>query len=529
MPAWPSLLAATASLVAYASLVPPVAGDRDSGEFTLVLATGGLAHPTGYPLHTLAGVAFVHAAHALGASWAQAANLFSALGAAVATGALHAVGARLLARNLGGRAAAAAAFLPLLAFAPNPVWTLEATLAEVHAWHVAWVAVAALLGHRLLGGGATSARGAAAWGLVVGAGLAHHLTSVLFSVPLSAAIAAQAARSPRRPVLAAAFAAGALVPLSSLAWIAWRAAHPAAVQWPELAPGLRGVLEHATGAQYRGFLGRFAPSAGQRALLGAHVVPWLVPALGGAAAALFARGTGGERAWRRALGAGVVLSAAYALAYGVSDPVPYFLPALAIGLPLALAALAAVGPLRAMGRAPAFALAAALLVPAVAGVRTAQSRNAALVAFDGLLRRMWTALPPGPAFVVWDDDMASRLRAFQVLEGSRAADVEVVQPRHLTHPRPRAAFVRRHGFDPVAGIDARAAQGDAARSAALVEAIAGRLNAAGDRPVVLFRPDVPSMRLLAPAGGPDSTAAPGGAYPRRASETPPPTRPGSTR
>ncbi len=44
------------------------------------------------------------------------------------------------------------------------------------------------------------------------------------------------------------------------------------------------------------------------------------------------------------------------------------------------------------------------------------------------------------------------------------------------------------------------AQGDAARSAALVEAIVMRINQASPLPVVVFRPDVPSMRLLTKPG-----------------------------
>lgn len=490
----------------YAVLAPAVAGDKDTGEFALVLATFGLAHPTGYPLYTLAGGAFVHAAHALGASWAHAANLFSALGAGVAMGGLHALAVRLLAPSTGARAAGVLAFLPLLAMGFNPMWTVEATLAEVNSWHLAWVALAGLaalsIARALERGGRRAAHGAFLWGVVVGAGLAHHLTSVLFAAPLTLALAWVAWRGPRRGVvtLVAAWVAGALVPLSSLAYVAWRAWNPAAVQWPTLEAHWPAVVDHVTGAQYRTFLGRFAPSDAQRAHLGSYVFPWLAPAAAGAVAAFAGRGPAADRAWRTALAAGVLLQVAYAFFYGVRDPATYFLPALAIGLALFVAGAARVPVLRRrrQGRAVALVAALGLIVPAVGGVRTARARNEALARFDTLLRQMWAALPPGPAFVVWDDDMASRLRAFQVLERSRP-EVEVVQPRHLTHPVPRRHFAARHGFDPAAGIapgELDAVGRDESRSASLVDAIAGRINASSPTPVVLFLPAVPSMRQL---------------------------------
>ena len=493
-----------AFLAAYVALTPAVAGDKDSGEFAFVLATFGAAHPTGYPLYTLLGGLFVHALHAAGFAWAHAANLWSAELGAIAMALLYALTARLVRPVAGARGAAWLAFLPPLAFGLNPLWTLETTLAEVNAMHLAWVAGAALAAGRVLEafarpGASTRARAGAgfAWGLVVGVGLAHHVTSVFFAAPLTLAVAVAAARGGAgrlvAPVLAGAL--GCALPLGSYAWIAWRASHPAAAQWPALEPGVRGLLDHVTGAQFRGFLGRFAPSPTQAALLAQHVYPWLGPALAGAVGAAFGRD---DRAWSRALGLGVVLQVGYAFLYGVSDPATYFLPALAIGLVLALAGAARLGPVRRRGRALAVAAALALLVPATGDVRLALERRAAYERLDDLLRRMWAALPAGPSFVVWDDDMAVRLVALQALEGSRP-DVEVVAPRHLTYPAARARFRARHGFDPLAGIAPTAlagAQGDPARSAALVEAIAQRIDDAGDRPVVMFLPAVPSMRLL---------------------------------
>ncbi len=217
-------IAALAATLAFTTAIP---ADKDSGEFALVLARLGLAHPTGYPLYTLAGHVFVVLLHAAGASWTYAANAFSALGAALAMGLLHALGARLLHERRVAHAGWVA-LLPVLAFAPQPAWTSIATLAEVYSWHAAWVALACLAawsGARTLAdaraGESATRRVALLWGAIVGAGLAHHLTSVFFAAPLTLALATLVARRPRgRVVLALTALVGAVPPLLTLGYVA---------------------------------------------------------------------------------------------------------------------------------------------------------------------------------------------------------------------------------------------------------------------------------------------------------------------
>ena len=48
-PLWSVLVGALFGALDLA-LAPPVSGPKDAAEFTLVLAFGGVAHPTGYPL-----------------------------------------------------------------------------------------------------------------------------------------------------------------------------------------------------------------------------------------------------------------------------------------------------------------------------------------------------------------------------------------------------------------------------------------------------------------------------------------------
>lgn len=156
--AWSAGIGAAALLV-YLWLAPAVPGPGDSGEFTLVLATGGVPHPTGYPLYTLFGHLFVLAIHALGASWAFAANAWSALGGALAMACMYALASRWipLDARVSRRARALIALLPVSLFALNPLWTSEATLAEVHSWHLAWALGAVLafvtIVHSLVSGG----------------------------------------------------------------------------------------------------------------------------------------------------------------------------------------------------------------------------------------------------------------------------------------------------------------------------------------------------------------------------------------
>src|SRR5262245_39815834 len=95
VPALASAGVGAAFFALYLALLPRGYGDGDASELTLVLALGGVAHPPGYPLYVLVGHAWVQRLHACGVGWATAANAFSALGAGVALGLLHALAARL--------------------------------------------------------------------------------------------------------------------------------------------------------------------------------------------------------------------------------------------------------------------------------------------------------------------------------------------------------------------------------------------------------------------------------------------------
>ena len=112
---------------------------------------------------------------------------------------------------------------------------------------------------------------------------------------------------------------------------------------------------------------------------------------------------------------------------------------------------------------------------------------------------MWHSLPETRGFVIFDDDMASRLVLLQEDEGDHPRLV-VVQPRHLTHPAGRTRFVARWGFDPLADalplLDPPLTRNDDPRSQLVLDAIAHGIDRQSAMPVCLFLPQVPSVRRL---------------------------------
>jgi hypothetical protein len=523
--ALPSLVTGLVTLGLYLALAPSVAGDKDSSEFTLVLARLGSAHPTGYPLYTLLGHAFVTLLHAAGVGWDRAANAWSAVGGAVAMGLLHALAARLLAREgVPARPAAVIALLPVAAFVLNPLVTIETTLAEVNAFHLAWVAGAmlALLAHidSLRGAGATgdSRRVAAAGdprrfavtGLIAGLGLAHHATSVFVIGPAGIALLVQAARARRLDgrVLAAA-ALGVAVPLTAYAWIAWRAFHPGMPQWSALDPTWLGVWRHITGFEYRVYLGHWAPSTVQRAAMTKYLWPWF--AAFAAAALVWAwRGRGTPGPVRAAWVAIIAIATIYGFRYGVPDPSSYFLPPFMLACAAAPAAFARWAARPALRPAAAL-LALGLLVQDAWWFHIGRERGGAYLTFERRIHAMWVAVPFDSGFVLWSSDMVHRLHKYQWLDGEKP-HLEAINPLTLTFDAPRAEFVRRHGFDPAdrGRIDARlsAAQpGDMdAFSRVVADEVVAEVNAGTPLPVVRFMPEVPQMTLLDKPGA-DSTRA----------------------
>ena len=504
-----------AAFLVYLRLCPSITGDGDSAELALVLAFNGVAHPTGYPLYTLLGHAFASLLHGLGTSWPLAANAWSALGAGVAIGLLHALGARLVpaAARLGRGARAGLALAPVALLAFNPVWTRDATLAEVYSWHVAWVTgaalffvtrVRALAAREPVPAGRVYAD-AVAWGLLCGLGAAHHATSVLVSAPLSVAllVVLRARRRLRAGAVLAALGA-ALVPLSAYGYVYWRGFHPAPVQWPDYIPGWQGFLYHVTGQQYRTLLGFFLPSPEQQRLLAAQVYPLLVPALALLLVAAARARDLAARATRWGLLAAALAGVAHVFAYGVHDPASYFHAPLALGC-LALPLLGGewLGSPAASRRAAwaagaVFALGAVALWVPWLGEARGRARNWA--AADHRVRELWRTIPVDSAVVFWPSDALYKLRAYQLLDGERPG-LEVQHPLNLVGSRERLRYLEQYGFDPTEGMPVWSAADAAGSRAGERIAFATRLIVANVNrhrrvPVVLFDPAIPAIRVL---------------------------------
>ena len=453
----------------YLALAPPVMGGKDASEITVALALAGAPHATGYPIFTLLGHAFVVLAHGLGASWAYGANAWSAAGGAVAMALHHALAARVVpaaaATGRWGRFVLALIATALIGM--NPVWLIDAMLAEVYSWHLAWVCgvcLFALWVGRAPGGGpplgpqagvGTSRRlvlFAVGWGVLSGVGMAHHVTAVLFIAPLSLGLVLTLVRAKLWRWSLLPWACGAaLLPLTSYGFILYRAYHPAAFQWQVLEPSVRSVVAHMTGAEYRDLLGRFAPSDIQRVLFGIAVDPVLFPGLLATAWAILRERKGPGRWVLRSLAAAVVIQTLYGYSYGVSDPSSYFQPSLAIAV-LCVPMLGA-GLWRQARLLPAAAGLAGIGLTALGAVWIPLGFEVrqGTVLIERHVHALWDALPERDAIVLFRHDMLPALRGYQLLDGEKP-DLYVQDPYALTWAGPRRAFTARFGFDPLAGL-----------------------------------------------------------------------------
>ncbi|NOT32872.1 MAG: DUF2723 domain-containing protein [Candidatus Eisenbacteria bacterium] len=463
---YPVAAAALSALAIAVLLLPGAPGMGDSAELTMALALAGIAHPTGYPLYVMVGHLFVNAAHTLGASWVLAANLWSAVGAAVAAGAFarlvqHVAAACQEETSRSGRpphsaaACAVAIAFPVAALMLHPVWILSATIAEVYSWSNACLLLAAafLIGQlRQLSGAQASHdwMSALIWGLLCGLCGTRHATSVLFIVPMSVALVIARARA-RRSLAAWAMVvvAAALLPLASYGWIAWRAAHPAAYQWP-VSPTFESFLLHVRGANYAGLLGHFAPGREEWSLIRSTLMPWIVPGLL-LGSILTTRVTAGPTRWGLlALFAGAVLQLTFIFSYGVHDSGLYFLPVLMVSL-LASTPLLLWLARRASIVAAIAAASAVLVVLATTSIPRALREREELTRLDLEFRGAMQSFPFDEGIVLWADDHFHRFLVLQLLEGQRRG-ITFENPDMLVWPPRREEFRRRFGFDPLEGL-----------------------------------------------------------------------------
>jgi len=201
---------------------------------------------------------------------------------------------------------------------------------------------------------------------------------------------------------------------------------------------------------------------------------------------------------------------AFIFRYGVLDPSAYFLPPLALALAVAPTALMLLPGARRAALPLALAATLALGVHAYFGVRECRESTREYRASEATVHRLWRELPAGPGFVLWNDDMVSLLRGYQLLAGEKP-QLEVVHPVHLTQDWPRAQFVARHGFDPISRAEIAAAAASVhphdmrELSTMMAGAIALRINAHSPLPVLVFAPQLGEVRLLPKGAAADTS------------------------
>jgi hypothetical protein len=270
------------------------------------------------------------------------------------------------------------------------------------------------------------------------------------------------------------------------------------------------VWAHLTGAEFRLYLGRFAPAPEQAALMSRVLWPWLVP-LAVLALVWSVRAPAPERPIRRAILIAVLLTCAYGRSYGVPDPASYFLPALLLTCAAAPALLASFASLRRHARVVAGTAAALLLLQGAAWVGEARARAEGYTEFAGRVHAMWREVPFDSGFVMWMNDMVNLLHEYQLLHGEKPG-VVAMHPVELTHDRPRQAFLRRHGFDPASqqAIGRRVAAFHPTSvdelSRAVGIAVSREVNDHSPLPVLIFMPERGEVRLLEKSPAPDTVS-----------------------
>ncbi len=219
-----AVAAGLAPLVVYLLTLSPTVNGGDSGEFVAVARLLGVAHPSGYPLHTLLG--WLATLLPLG-SVAWRVNAMSALCDAGAAALLFRA-VMLLTGDLAAGLLAAGAF----AFAPL-IWAYAIT-AEVFALNNLFVAGMLYWSARALreaaGGPAplSTLYLAALW---MGLGLSNHHTLVFFAIPFGLLLMGLAGRRLGRSRVAAALAGCAALGFAPYLYLPLASAHPAAVTW----------------------------------------------------------------------------------------------------------------------------------------------------------------------------------------------------------------------------------------------------------------------------------------------------------
>jgi Protein of unknown function (DUF2723) len=414
-----------ATLVLYVWIAPTHVVDGDNAEFATLGATGGIAHPSGYPLYLL----WLHAT-----SWLPAAS--PAHAAAIATAVLGAASVVVLhaaCRAWGARPLAAT--IAVAIFAAGPVVLRIETEAEVFALNC--LVVAAVIWLAALDGPLRGWRRAAALGLVAGLGLSNHLTCVLIA-PIGILGVIRAAREATlKPAVIGLAIAGLLVGLLPYGYAFVAADTP--LSWGHV-HNLGELVALFTRRDYGG-PGAFEArgidvSAGTSifTLTATLARTWLwAPLLLGGATLVYrlVRSSSGETRWGWAMLAtsfvlaGPVLASRFNVApEGLGLYVCqrfHVLPAMLMAIPIAvgLSGLAKLIPPTRISERTWIAIAATVGFAAVAGTSLPHILRVHTPAVEDSARNMLRSLPPNAVVIESQDDLHSGAGYVQWVLGER--------------------------------------------------------------------------------------------------------------
>jgi hypothetical protein len=396
-------------------------------------------------------------------TWPLAANLWSAVGAAIAVSLYHALAVRLVPP---GRIAPLVSFLVALVtvslMALNPVWLASSVQAEVYSWHAAWVAGSCLLALTFLRsisstGNVSSRRmflGGFAWGIVAGIGLSHHVTSVFVLLPLTIALFVVLYRRGNwKPSLVPVVVIGAVIPLASYGFLLFRAYNPAQFQWPLLEPSLASVLRVVRASDYAVLLGGFHPTPEQSRLLAGFIYPYVGGGLLLLLIIAVRRRFQPTAAFLWSVLVAATAQVLFVFNYGVIDPAAFFLTPLMLvllAIPIIAGSLLARLP-RLVG---VIAVVVLIVVMGASWVPTAKATRERCIQVDLILRERWKSIRFHRGFVLWLNDFYTHLKAYQILEGDRPG-IQVENPNMLTWKAHRERFENEFGFDPLEGLELR--------------------------------------------------------------------------
>ena len=427
------LSVAGAFLALYVATLAPSVQPADAGEFQLVTAVLGIAHPPGYPLYTLLGKAFT-LLPLRDPAWR--ANLFAAVCAAATLG----VVSRAVRRATGS---AVAGLLAALTLGLVPTFWSQATVANARSLTALFTALA--MYWLLRYGEGRAPRYLVLFAATFGLGATHHSSIILLALPFAAYLVAVDPRLFIEPRRWLAPLGALLVPLLVLLYLPLRSAMNPSFDSPSVRTW-GGFVAHVLALGFQGdflyFLGQ--PTLGLRFGILADILRielgWGLTLLAVALGLYAAR-----RRWVWALlwGGVAAVNAFAAITYRAPQTVEYLLPAyvaLAVGLGLGLGTLLAgcAGPLpfaEVWGRS-----AAALLAGLVAWLAVANG----LAAYPGFLAlhrdnsareqavELLQAAPPG-ALILANWHRATPLWYLQQVEGLRPdVTVTYVYPEGAT-------------------------------------------------------------------------------------------------